>query len=531
LRSVQARLRARQPSGPGPAVPHRVGRAYGVVASSVLGMLLLAVLGAVMGPRWDPLPMTDPIEVRTTSTAITGAPALGSYRTRSTVVTIQLDGTSVDARVTVPLGAPEPMPGVVFVHGAGTGKYAEAFVDQAYRLASAGIATLVPDKRLDTYSMRHRDYVAMAADYLRSVDVLRDWDGVDPDRVGVYAESEGAWIAPVMAAQDPGIAFVALISDPVVPPRQQMAFAMDQYLRNTGVPGGVFRAIPRAAGMSLPGGGFEYVDFDVRPYLAQVDQPLFVAYGTADASMPIVQGAKEILADAGTGQVTVRYYAGADHGLKVDKKVSTQFTDDLSGWVLGLPETASAPPRVAGAAPQQLYLATPVPQPRWLASGDLLVGLVIAAAALVVLPWLLTPLDRLVRGIWGWRRRRRAPGRPVLPGPRWAPGIAWRLAAVSFGAVGTTVALVWYLVAIARIAMDYQHNALVVQGGWLLVRALGLWIVVAVVLLGRRMLDVRAAGSRVAPGVVRLIGTWAAGIGTVTLLVVLAYWGVYQLGV
>ena len=120
---------------------------------------------------------------------------------------------------------------------------------------------------------------------------------------------------------------------------------------------------------------------------------------------------------------------------------------------------------------------------------------------------------------------------PVLRAPRWAPGIAWRLAGVGLGALATSLALVWYLVAIARIAMDYQHNALIVQGGWLVVRVLGLWVVVAAVLLGRRMLDVRASGRRVAPGVTRLVGTWAGAVGTVTLLVVLAYWGVFQLGI
>lgn len=531
FRGVGARLRAVDPET---GLPRHVGRLYRLLASCVLGVLLLAVVGAAMGPRWDPAPLTDPIEVTTPRTAVVGAPALGTYETRTTIVTVQLDGVSVQARIIEPIGAPGPVPGVVFVHGAGTGRFTEAFVDQAQRLATAGVATMVPDKRLDTYSARHRDYLAMAADYARSVEVLRDRPGIDADRVGVYAESEGGWIAPVMAAADPDLAFVALISSPVVPPRQQMAFAVDNYLRNTGVPGGVFRAIPRAVGMSLPGGGFEYVDFDVRPYQAEVTQPLFVAYGTADASMPIVQGAQVILEDAaaaGNDAVTVRYYARADHGLRIDKKVSAQFVDDLAGWVLGLPGTGTSGPEVAGAEPTQLYLAAPVPQPRWLGDGDVLVAIVVGAAGLVVVPWVITPVDRLVRGAWRTRRGWRAPGRKVATGPRWAPGIAWRLAAVGLGAVATVIALVWYLAAIARIAMDYQRDALVVQGGWLLVRLLGLWVVVAAVLLGRRMLDVRAAGRRVAPGVVRLVGTWAAGVGTLTLLVVLAYWGVYQLGI
>ncbi|WP_367188120.1 alpha/beta hydrolase family protein [Cellulomonas sp. 73-92] len=532
VRGVGARLRAPRPEGS--SVPHGVRRGYGVLASSVLGVLLLAVIGALMGPSWSPAPVTDPILVQTASTAITGAPALGHYRTRATVVTVQLAATTVKARIVEPVGAPTPRPGVVFVHGAGTGQFTGAFVDQAERLAEDGIVTMVPDKNLQNYSTRNRDYVAMAADYERSVDLLRHWPGVDPDAVGVYAESEGGWIAPIMAVKDPRLAFVALVSAPVVPPRQQVAFAIDNYLRNTGVPGGVFRAIPRAAGMSLPGGGFDYVDFDVRPYVRQVTQPIFVAYGTADASMPVIQGAQQILADtaaSGNHAVTVRYYEGADHGLRVDKQVLPQFMDDLSGWVLGLPGTGTSGPVVAGAQPVQLYLAAPVPQPRWLGDGDVLVAIVMGAAGLIALPGVVVVGDRVVRGVVGTVRRRRRPGRPAPQGPRWPSGIAWRVAAVGAGVVATVVALVWYLVAIARIAMDYQHNALVVQGGWLLVRGLGIWVIVAIVLLARRMVDVRAKGGRIAPGIVRLAATWCIGLGTATLLVILAYWGVYQLGI
>ena len=55
-----------------------------------------------------------------------------------------------------------------------------------------------------------------------------------------------------MTAEDPGLAFSVLVSAPVVPPRQQAAFAVDSYLRNTDVPQAVFRAIPRAVGLRVP---------------------------------------------------------------------------------------------------------------------------------------------------------------------------------------------------------------------------------------------------------------------------------------
>jgi dienelactone hydrolase len=521
---IAERLR-RAATGPGAA---RAGSTYRVLASCAVVAVALAAVGAALGPRWDPQPLRDPLDPETPDTDVPGAPRPTTYPVRESVVRVALEGAGVRARILEPIGAPGPVPGVVFVHGAGTGRFTEAFVDQARLLAARGIATLVPDKRLDTYSTRHRDYVRMAGDYARSVAALRARPAVDAARVGVYGESEGCWIAPVMAATDPTLAFVALVSAPVVSPRSQAAFAMDQYLRNTGVPRAVFRAIPRAIAISLPGGGLDYADFDVQPYQQQVHCPVFVAYGTGDASMPTIQGAEQILADAavaGDQPVTVRYYARADHGLKVDRAVSRQFVDDLAGWVLGLPGTAGAAPVVAGDRPVQTYRADPPPQALWLRDGDAVLGILVGAAGLVALGGAAVAVDRLVR--WSLGRS----GRPPAPGPRFAPGVAPRLAAVGALPVLGFAGLIGYLATTARLAMGYQRNAVVVQGGWLAVRALGTGSALAAVLLGRRVLAVRARGGVAAPGPVRLGATWAVGGGSTVLLVLLGYWGVFHLGI
>jgi len=503
--------------GDNPQVPYRIA------TSSVVGVIVLAVLGAFLGPQWDPVPLTDPLIVASSSTAVTYAPPAPTYPVRESVVTVQLDGATIDARITEPVGASGSLPAVVFVHGAGTGEYSRAFKAQASELAASGVVTMVPNKRLDTYSARHRDYVQMAADYAASVEVLRHWTGVDPTKVGVYSESEGAWIAPVMAADDPGLAFVVFASAPVVPPRQQAAFAMDSYLRNTGVPNGVFRAIPRAVGMSLPGGGFEYFDFDVAPYQRRMHQPVFVAYGAHDASMPMVQGAEQIIRDlaiAGNGQYQVRYYAGADHGLKIDGEVAPDFLRDLSGWIRGLPATAQSVPQIAGAAPHQTYWAAPSPMPRWLGDGQAVLAIVIGAAGLLVLG----PLVGL--GVAGWRRVRGLPARHQL-----ATGVPGRLGWIGGLAVATVGGLVWYLVAVARLALDYERNSVIVQGGWVGVRLLGIAAVVACA----RLLDLarhpRPDGPGVATGVWGHVVVWSVLAGALVLLVVTAYWGVFQLGI
>ncbi|BDZ43215.1 hypothetical protein GCM10025865_25140 [Paraoerskovia sediminicola] len=314
---------------------------FRTAATAAAFAILLALVGAFTGPQWDPQPVEDHLVPETSDTTIGGqtvdAAPLGTYEVKTTEITVQLDGAEVEALVREPVGVERALPGIVFVHGAGTGDAHEAFSEPGEGLASAGVVTMVPSKRLDTYTNSHRDYLEMADDYLRSVDVLRAWPGVDPARVGLYGESEGCWITPVMATEDSLIDFVAFGSAPVVPPRQQMAFAADSYLRNTDVPDELFRAIPRAVGMVFPGGGFEYADFDVQPYQQQLDDPLFVAYGTSDESMPLEQGARQIIDDAasnGNDDVTVRYYAGANHGLRVGGPVSADFMGDLADWVV-----------------------------------------------------------------------------------------------------------------------------------------------------------------------------------------------------
>src|SRR5450756_467031 len=143
-------------------------------------------------------------------------------------------------------------------------------------------------------------------------------------------------------------------------------------MRNTGVPSALRRAIPRLTGMKFPGGGFEYLDFEVSPYQRQMTQPILMAYGTADASMPIIQGPEQVIADvavAGNTDVTVRYYSGANHGIRVAGILAPDFLRDISAWVLGLPGDAHAEPRVAGATPYQKYQAVVVGAPRWYANG------------------------------------------------------------------------------------------------------------------------------------------------------------------
>ena len=203
------------------------------VGSVVVAVLSLSLIGTLAGPRWTPEPVAAPLVPATADTTIGGdAPtaAVGTYRVEAATVSItQADGEQVPALLRRPVGADGPTPGVVFLHGAGT-HGVDGFSDQAEALSSAGAATLVPAKPMEDYSLTSRDYRAMAADYRCSVDYLITLDGVDPERVGLYAESEGAIPGAVLTADDERVAFLIMASAPVVRLREQMALAMDSYL-------------------------------------------------------------------------------------------------------------------------------------------------------------------------------------------------------------------------------------------------------------------------------------------------------------
>ncbi|WP_258522153.1 S9 family peptidase [Actinomyces sp. Z5] len=508
-------------------------RTIGGVVVAVLG---LSLIGTFAGPRWNPQPLTDSLAPSTTDTSIGGTvatAAVGTYEVETTTITItQADGEEVPALLRRPVGVEEDTPGVVFMHGAGTHSI-WGFTEQAEALTSTGVTTLVPSKPMENYSATDRDYLSMAADYQRSLDYLVALDGVDSGGVGIYGESEGAIPGVVLTAEDDRVAFLILASAPVVRLREQAALAVDSYMRNVGVPQAMLDLIPRVLGSAeIPGGGFEYADFDSVSYLETITVPILMMYGTADASMPLVQGPStvwEALQAADNDQLTVRYYDGANHGLKLgittDGSLAPGVTRDLSRWVNGLPDTAAAVPHVAGATPTQAYWAQRPASTRWYASGDLMLATFVIGFGLMVaagLGWLLGQGPRL-RGRRGLH----------LPDPigRWAVSLS------------VSVSVAWalyivYILGVASLATSYHTNYLFSYGGWVVVQLVAVVAVVILVKLTYRARLMRAA-AHAANQERGEKGRWltvpaaavlsAVVIGAATLLVAIAYWGLFPM--
>ncbi|MDT7507628.1 acyl-CoA thioester hydrolase/BAAT C-terminal domain-containing protein [Bifidobacterium sp. H6bp22N] len=350
----------------------KLKRAGFTAASFVVILLVMLLLGQAMTPDWRVEPYRDHLRVSTRSTAVASSlgPTTpeGTHPVKEQRISITLaGGVHIQAIVREPSDLKGTGPACLFIHGAGTGKSSEVFGDLASAMASAGITTLVPDKRLDTYTTFHRDYQAMAADYGRSLDRLRSWPGVDPTKVGLYAESEGTWISSIMTAKDPSIAFSILTSPPVYPGRRQMAMAATSYLDLIGATKGIRNVIPRLMGMDLSLLGLEYADFPSLPYLDQLRMPVMINFGTMDVSMPVEQGAREIIRRThaiGNDNVTLRYYP-TNHQIRTGSRLAKaglplepRYTHNLEDWInavaMGTKADQWSTPMIAGSQPHQL---------------------------------------------------------------------------------------------------------------------------------------------------------------------------------
>lgn len=490
-----------------------------LMSMTLVAILGLGVAGNVMEASWRPAEFTAPAEFSDVPLGPSvDAPVLQESIDRQDV-TVDIDGEAVQGLVYVPQTGGRH-PAVLFVHGAGTKDRSE-FGEQAEFLARAGIVALVLDKRETDYTPWHRDYEKMAVDVLAGVDVLRQRADVDPSQIGLFAESEGTWVAPVAAVHDPEIAFLVMVSAPIVAPAQQATYATLMALEGLDVPEPVKRAVAKGIGtaLSLPN-LLEYATFDVLPWLEQVERPILMIYGTEDPALPIVEGAQLVL-DSAPGDVAVRYFAGAQHGIRIGDVAgpfAPGYLDTLTTWIFDR-ESVDLP-EISGGQPEQILSAEAAPRPRWYATAYAhLVVLALAAAGYLAGP-AASIVGRLRRG-----RRVQRISRPLRRRLRW-------LRILGLASLGGLVA---YFIGLSHLALNHLTSPLLTYGMWALV-----WIVTAGAVMALVSLwysddwrpDPQFVEASVATAARRLtrvemIALTGAVIGTIMLLLIVTYWGVF----
>jgi uncharacterized protein len=131
---------------------------------------------------------------------------------------------------------PGPHPVVVTLHGSGAATR-NAFVSWAGLFASQGIGTLAYDKRgtgKSTGNWQLSTLVDLADDARAGIAMLRARKDIDPTRVGLLGTSQGPWLATIIAAADPTIAFLLFSSGGGVGGGEQEIFRRGIIVRDSG---------------------------------------------------------------------------------------------------------------------------------------------------------------------------------------------------------------------------------------------------------------------------------------------------------
>lgn len=173
---------------------------------------------------------------RTCTTALLALAACGAPLRQADLVV-----ESPPVRLGATLYAPQstaPMPAVLLLHGSGPdGRQNAYYQEMAKAFGRRGIAVLVYDKRgsgASTGDWRAAPFSALIDDAQAALRALRQHPWVDSMRVGIWGGSEGATLAPLVAARSGGVAFVIVQSMSGVPFGEQYLYQAAREFR--GVP-------------------------------------------------------------------------------------------------------------------------------------------------------------------------------------------------------------------------------------------------------------------------------------------------------
>lgn len=199
-------------------------------------------------------------------------------------------------------------PAVVLVHGSSVNTR-ESYLYDARRFAEGGFVALAYDKRgrgASSGAFGEATYDDLAADAASAIAWLRARPDVDPARVGIWGLSQGAMLAPRIAAASRA-AFVVAISPPGVPLTEVIAY-------QDSLAGGRHSPPPAAAWLAAE------LTRDPSPDWRALRVPALVVFGERDVQVPAQRSAARIHAALGAGRNpdgTVIVVPRANHVIKL----------------------------------------------------------------------------------------------------------------------------------------------------------------------------------------------------------------------
>ncbi len=235
-------------------------------------------------------------------------------------VTFRSFGVTFHGTVLIPQPDTERRAGMVLIAGSGVGNRDDTR-PEAEEFAREGIVTLIYDKRTVGYSTTNRSYSLLADDALAALQVLRARADVEPDRVGLWGISEGAWVASLAASRSPDAGFVVLVGFSAVSPSRMDAWEIENSLRFEGVSGSMPHDLPIAAIRLVAGIGM-FPEASYNPVLAleEIHQPLLAIWGAQDTVSPPAESiaiTRNALNRAGVRDYELRAFPNAEHALHV----------------------------------------------------------------------------------------------------------------------------------------------------------------------------------------------------------------------
>ena len=331
--------------GNGGSMPARVRRAGADSATITIGGVVLRartdaegrLLGAVVesqGVVFERLAGSSPAGAWTPA-RISYAPPPGAPYTAEDVVITTRAGLRLAGTLTRPASrAAARLPAVVLITGSGAQDRDEAlptirdyrpFREFADTLSRRGIAVL----RLDDRGIGGSDagpLTATSADFADDVRAAVAWLRARPDidarRVGLVGHSEGAIVAPMVAATDSAIRALVLIAAPAERGRrilaEQQRMLLDGGVRLT--PAQRDSALARASraldsAAALPGWLRFFAEYDPLVTARRVRVPTLILQGTTDRQVSPDQAntLAAAMRAAGNRRVVVRSFAQMNH--------------------------------------------------------------------------------------------------------------------------------------------------------------------------------------------------------------------------
>ena len=277
-----------------------------------------------------------------------------------------------------------PHPAVVFLHGAGSeGRYASRFL--AEYLTSRGVAALIYDKRgvgSSTGDWKASNFNDLAADAIAGIGLLKNHNGINPKKIGVYGHSQGGMLGPLVASLSTDVSFLISAAGSAVPVYESEINSVTNQVRAKGISGKELDQATEFIKMWInvmrTGQGHEELDravekvrhtkwfpilqmppkdhwmwafhkriydYNAADYWARVGIPVLVIYGERDLYVPVAQSISNIdraLNRAGNKDYTILVLPRASHAFIVEQEagqpfewphLSSGFPDLLTAWI------------------------------------------------------------------------------------------------------------------------------------------------------------------------------------------------------